>query len=58
VIKIVAPLRSTHKIRADVFLEPEINDRLKLYAEKYGVPRAKVIERAVKEFLENHKGEI
>jgi predicted transcriptional regulator len=50
-------LKTTHKVRADVFLEPEINEKITNYAIKKQIPRSRIIEMAVKEYVERHKEE-
>jgi len=52
---IVAPLKKERKVRVDTFIEPDLNEKLVEYANKHDVPRAKIVERALKEFFERHK---
>jgi len=44
-------------VRVDTFLESSLNDLLVRYCQKKEIPRARVIEKAVKEYLERHKEE-
>ncbi len=53
-----APIKEKRKVRADTFLEPDVNALLVRYAQMKEQPRAKIIEKAIKEFLERHKEEL
>jgi len=53
-----APLKPNRKIRIDTFVEPDVYEMLIQIAKRKELPRARIIEKAIVEYLERHKKEL
>ncbi len=53
-----APLKEKRKIRTDTYIELDSYEKITKLAKKKELPRARIIEKAVEEYLERHKDEL